>query len=251
MEKLSVILAGEDVDGMQAVAAVLCRRDGFCILGCFALQDVKEEALRQQPEIILICCRGQGEGILALVNELQKVCPGSRLILISDGCSPRLAYMAYQAGIGGVLSRYMLPANLVSSIELICQAGVFCWNHSNLSQENSVAMQAVVVSENKENKENKEIMGLLTARELEILQLMALNYSNKEIAQKLYVSEPTVKTHVSSILRKLGQSNRTRAILYGFKTGLLELPELENQSVPRSLLLPDETLDVTCQSSIL
>ncbi|WP_416037064.1 response regulator transcription factor [Rhodococcus rhodochrous] len=50
------------------------------------------------------------------------------------------------------------------------------------------------------------------------------NLSNQEIAHRLYISEATVKTHVSSILRKTGQPNRSQAVLYGLKKGMVRVP---------------------------
>jgi DNA-binding NarL/FixJ family response regulator len=62
----------------------------------------------------------------------------------------------------------------------------------------------------------------LTERETEVLRLIARGNSNKEIADTLYISETTVKTHVSNILMKLGLPSRTRAALYAVRVGLVE-----------------------------
>jgi two-component system, NarL family, response regulator LiaR len=66
----------------------------------------------------------------------------------------------------------------------------------------------------------------LTARETEILMLIARGKANKQIASELYLSEKTVKAHVSSILRKLGVQSRTQAALHAVKTGLVSIEEL-------------------------
>lgn len=66
----------------------------------------------------------------------------------------------------------------------------------------------------------------LTARETEILMLLARGKANKQIASDLYVSEKTVKAHVSAILMKLGVQSRTQAALYAVRTGLVSLDEL-------------------------
>jgi two-component system, NarL family, response regulator LiaR len=69
----------------------------------------------------------------------------------------------------------------------------------------------------------------LTARETEVLGLLARGQANKQIARELFVEEKTVKAHVSSILRKLGVSSRTQAALYAVRTGLVSMDELNEE----------------------
>ena len=66
----------------------------------------------------------------------------------------------------------------------------------------------------------------LTQRETEVLKLLALGMANKQIARELFVEEKTVKTHVSSILRKLGAKSRTQAALHAVRTGLVRVEDL-------------------------
>jgi DNA-binding NarL/FixJ family response regulator len=66
----------------------------------------------------------------------------------------------------------------------------------------------------------------LTQRETEVLKLLALGKANKQIARDLFVEEKTVKTHVSSILRKLGVKSRTQAALHAVRTGLVRVEDL-------------------------
>jgi two-component system, NarL family, response regulator LiaR len=70
----------------------------------------------------------------------------------------------------------------------------------------------------------------LTAREAEVLQLVARGKANKQIASDLFVSEKTVKAHVSSILMKLGVQSRTQAALHAVRTGLVSVDELGEES---------------------
>jgi len=65
----------------------------------------------------------------------------------------------------------------------------------------------------------------LTARELKVLRLIAEGLSNHDIAKKLFISEPTVRTHVSNILRRLHLDKRTQAALYALREGLASLEE--------------------------
>lgn len=70
----------------------------------------------------------------------------------------------------------------------------------------------------------------LTDRETEVLKLLAHGNANKQIANTLYVEEKTVKTHVSSVLRKLGVWSRTQAALHAVRTGLVSIEELSEGS---------------------
>ena len=70
----------------------------------------------------------------------------------------------------------------------------------------------------------------LTERETEVLKLLALGKANKQISRALFVEEKTVKTHVSSILRKLGVRSRTQAALHAVRTGLVGIDELNEES---------------------
>ena len=72
----------------------------------------------------------------------------------------------------------------------------------------------------------------LTARETEVLELLARGYANKQIASSLYVSEKTVKAHVSSILMKLDVQSRTQAALHAVRTGVVSLEELGEEPWP-------------------
>ena len=72
---------------------------------------------------------------------------------------------------------------------------------------------------------NPPVAGAITAREIKVLRLIAEGLSNHDIANKLFISKPTVRTHVSNILRKLYLDNRTQAALYALRKGLASLEE--------------------------
>lgn len=122
---------------------------------------------------------------------------------------------------------------LIKTVELACRAGLF---YLPYSLKKAVSLSKPYDTGNiNELKDNILVNGeSLTRREMEILQLMVKNYSNRQIAQKLFISEPTVKNHVSNILRKLGQSNRAGAVVYSYKMGLIK----ESKAVLKLVLIP-------------
>jgi DNA-binding NarL/FixJ family response regulator len=73
-------------------------------------------------------------------------------------------------------------------------------------------------------RENRELREPLTPRELEVLVLISEGLHNSEIAERLFVTERTVKFHVSSILAKLGANNRTEAVAVAARRGLIQMP---------------------------
>jgi DNA-binding NarL/FixJ family response regulator len=81
-------------------------------------------------------------------------------------------------------------------------------------------MSALSAQESSESRSVKDDENELTDREREVLSRIADGLSNREIAERLFISEKTVKTHVSSILRKLHLTDRTQAAIYALKHGL-------------------------------
>ena len=78
--------------------------------------------------------------------------------------------------------------------------------------------QSLISAKNKEKDENA-----LTKRELQVLKLLAEGMYNREIGEKLFISEKTVKNHVSSIFKKIGVTDRTQAAVYAIKNNIVEI----------------------------
>jgi len=130
----------------------------------------------------------------------------------------RLARDAYEAGIAfGALRRDALPEELAAAVQAV-SAGIFALDRwlvpALASTSEALLTEAQPVVATGEG---------LTARELDVIQLMAEGLANKLIATRLHISEHTVKFHVSSIMTKLGASSRTEAVTIAARRGLLIL----------------------------
>ena len=139
-----------------------------------------------------------GLGVLATLRDLGST---ARVLVITSFTDRRSVLPAVRAGARGYLSKDVEPEALVAAVRSV-HAG-----HLLLEPEVTLALLAEPPP--------------LTAREGDVLALIADGRSNREIARVLALSEKTVKTHVSSILLKLGLADRTQAALYAVRSGIV------------------------------
>jgi len=114
----------------------------------------------------------------------------------------------------GLLDPELTQAELLASIQAL---------HEGLSVTNPVWLKQAFTSPTTSNDANDNLVESLTGREIEILQLLALGLTNKQIAVRLKISAHTVKFHVSTIFSKLGTTNRVETVNLGLKKGLIVL----------------------------
>ena len=114
----------------------------------------------------------------------------------------------------GMLSQESSQAEIIAAIEAV---------NEGLIVMNPTWLEYLRAGQVGDNHENNGLVESLTGREIEILQLLALGLTNKQIAHKLGISTHTVKFHVSSIFGKMGTTNRTETVKLGLKMGLILL----------------------------
>jgi len=202
--------------------AIFAMEDAFEILGGFTVDEALVKSAALQPDAVLFDLP-QNPPVPDYIEKLslmKQECPCSMLLVLADNEPPDRLAGVLTLGIDGCIPKNIMRGSLVKTIELTCRTGILCLPGSLKKAVFFSVSEAIqrVGCFNKQVAGNRES---LTRREMEILTFMAKNYSNREIARKLYISEPTVKTHVSSILRKLGKSNRAQAVVYSYQAGLI------------------------------
>ena len=165
---------------------------------------VKARAL--QPDLVvldLLMPRGNGVDAIA---ELTRVSPGSRVIVVSSQTSPSGVRAALSAGAAGYVPKSAAVSELVSAIRRVAAGEAYVDPH--------LGAKLVV-------PDTPPALAPLSERERDVLHLLALGYSNPEIAKKLFISVRTVDTHRAHIMRKLELETRAELVLFALANGLI------------------------------
>jgi NarL family two-component system response regulator LiaR len=213
-ELIRVLVADDHTVVRRGLCSLLIPRNGMEVIG-EAGDGVEaiELAHSLQPDVILMdMVMPRLNGPEAIV-EIKKENPDARiLVLTSFGEDVRVS-AAIRAGALGYLLKDSSPDELFHAIREVAKG--------NLSLPPQVAMK-LMQDLQKPKLDRMPPETALTERELDVLGGIAQGLSNQEIGRQLMISEATVRSHVSSLLSKLGVTNRTQAALYAVEAGLLD-----------------------------
>jgi DNA-binding NarL/FixJ family response regulator len=174
-------------------------------------KEAVELAQHTQPDIVLLdLVMPEMDGIQA-TRQILEGSPKSRIIILTSFGEEDKVLPAIRAGAHGYLLKDIPPDELVHAIR---EAHL-----GKVQLHPEVAKKLILALAAKESS-GSQTASDLTDRELEVLSLIADGLSNREIAEKIFISQKTVKTHVSSILSKLHLADRTQAAIYALKHGL-------------------------------
>jgi DNA-binding NarL/FixJ family response regulator len=165
---------------------------------------------RLNPDVVLLDMRmPQMDGLVCL-DGIRKNCPKVKVIVLSVFSDPEHIQAAFRHGASGYIVKSVNPVDLASAIRQAVDGTVF---------------HAIGLPESGDNAVGKA--NGLTERELSILKAVARGLSNSAIGKELWVTEQTVKFHLTNIYRKLDLANRTEAARYAYEHGLIESPLYE------------------------
>jgi len=174
-------------------------------------EELLEHLDEWKPQIILqdLLMPGGMDGI-ETTRRIHERAPSVRVIALTASSDEARMMGVLRAGAAGYIRKDAEPEVLLAAVRAVAGGKTFI--------DPSLARQILRVSTPHDD---------LTAREVEVLRHLALGQSNKEIADGLFISEETVKTHVGKVLAKLQVENRAQAIVQALKRGLVSLEELE------------------------
>ena len=180
-------------------------------------------ALKLQPDLILLDLFLPDVSARELLPELRRVSPRSRVLILSGNESADAVYEAVDAGIDGYALKNMNTADLVNAIHEVASGNSYLHPTITRLVLFRVAQTQPAASGAASRASDPDVPAYLTKRQMQVLALLATTATNREIAERLRVSEETVRTHVKHILKRLDVSTRTQAVVEAVRLGLIEV----------------------------
>ncbi len=215
-EPIKVVIADDQEVVRAGFSALLDTRHDMTVVGTARDgADAIEVARANHPDVILMDVRMPNvDGIEATRAITSTLDPPPRVIVLTTFDLDEYVFDALSAGAGGFLLKDVTAETLFDAVRVV--AGGDALLTPNVTRR--VIDEFVRVRPRTRN----DRIGTLTARELDVLRLIAAGRSNAEIGNELFVGAETVKTHVSRILTKLEARDRTQAVIAAYESGLVQ-----------------------------
>ncbi len=177
-------------------------------------------AAREHPDVVLLDLNLNGESGLDLIPELLTAADGARVLLLTGMRDPEAHQRAVRLGAVGVVLKDQTAEVVVKAIEKVHDGEVWIDRAMMASVLNDLSRGRAAQETNPEVAK----IAALTEREREVIRLIGEGLKNKQIADRLYISETTVRHHLTSIFSKLGVSDRLELVIYAYRYGLAKPP---------------------------
>lgn len=205
---MRVVIADDHRLMLDGIRKALEADEGFEIVGeTLDGAQVLPIVSRSKPDLVLLDVRMPRMDGLQCLDEIVRRYPDVKVVMLSASTSPELVAAALRRGASAYLAKSVDPTDLPSTLRQVLDGNV--WSMTEAGAETDSA--------------GAKALGL-TERESAILRALARGLSNEEIAKELWITQQTVKFHLTNIYRKLGAKNRTQATRIAQQHGLVDSP---------------------------
>ena len=177
-------------------------------------REAVDKAARFKPNVVLMDIRMPELDGLQATREILAANPGARILILTTFDLDEYIYEALRAGASGFVLKDDPPEQLIAAIRTVAAGDALL----SPSITHSVISQFARLPQPAPPKELEE----LTSRELEVFQLIARGLSNSEIGERLFISDTTVKTHVTHVFQKLNLRDRVQAVVLAYQAGIVD-----------------------------
>jgi DNA-binding NarL/FixJ family response regulator len=211
MGKLKVFAVDDHQLILDAIKLTLEQDEGIELVGvALSASEALPLISQTQPDVVLLDIRMPQMDGLACLPKIRERVPKTKVVVLSGVDEPEQIRTALAQGASAFVVKHVDPRDLASAIRQVAEGTVF----QVLGSEESGGEQAAKAAG-------------ITDSELRVLRALAQGASNKRIASELFITEQTVKFHLTNIYRKLDVSNRTEATRFAYQHGLVVNPFFE------------------------
>ena len=218
MDKIKVLIADDIMILRQGLRAVLEQDESISVV---ALAENGKEAFEKckvfRPDVVMMDMRMPDYDGAYGITAIKEQCPDVKVLVLTTFDDEETINKALSSGADGYILKEMEDAKVIASVKSVFSGmsvfgdGVYRVMRKRMEEAGSAT-----------KAESAQEEGILTARELDVVKLVAQGYDNKEIATALYLAEGTVRNQISKILEKLELKDRTQLAVYAVKHGLDE-----------------------------
>ncbi|MGN1402423.1 MAG: response regulator [Bacillus sp. (in: firmicutes)] len=227
MKTTSIVIIDDHQLFREGVKRILDYETSFEVL---AEGDDGSEAINlvetYQPDVVIMDINMPQINGVEATKHLVRQFPKTKVIILSIHDDENYVTHALKTGASGYLLKEMDADALISAVKVVAEGGSYLHpkvTHNLVNEYRRLASDAVVETASAIAHEIRRPLHLLTRRECEVLQLLADGQSNRAIGETLFISEKTVKNHVSNILQKMNVNDRTQAVVTAIKNGWVEV----------------------------
>lgn len=224
---ITVLIADDHPLLREGLVRILAMEEGIHVIGeAGSGPEAVDMVAKHEPDVVLMDISMPGGGGLAATREISRNYPHVGVIILTIHDDEQYLYELVRVGAKGYLVKDSEPRRVVEAIRRVHEGGSYLppdlmdkvLGEFRRLKDGVGHGAATTVREKPRTGADA-----LTARELEILQLIVEGRSNAQIARTLFISEKTVKNHITNILRKLDLDDRTQAAVYALRHGLAQL----------------------------
>ncbi|MFD4820556.1 response regulator [Peribacillus butanolivorans] len=219
--KTSIIIIDDHQLFREGVKRILDFESSFDVVaegddGSEAMDLVKTH----KPDVVILDINMQNMNGVEATKMLVNRYPETKVIILSIHDDENYVQHALKTGAQGYLLKEMDADTLIDAVRVVAEGGSYL--HPKVTH-NVVKEYRRLAADRDSSLEIRRPLHLLTRRECEVLQILADGKSNRAIGETLYISEKTVKNHVTNILQKMNVNDRTQAVVLAIKNGWVEV----------------------------
>ena len=222
-KKSKILLIDDNYEHLAGIRELLNLEGTFDVVGIATNVTVGLNLIKKyQPDVVLLDMNMPERDGLQGILEISKLGLDTKVLALSGYDDADLIFRAMKIGAKGYVLKTMASAQLIYAIEEVLNGKIYL-PLALSSRFFEYFQQSFKEETEKKETENDEenLLNYLTQREEEVLELLTQGITYKGVANKLFISETTVKTHVNNIFQKLQVNDRTQAVLYAINNGFL------------------------------